>query len=224
MAERYLHRTYRSRMTRGRLHAFEVAIGESVEWLTAISTRVLVGRVLSVKPIDPAATGKNADLQLLTVAVTDTLRGASPGARACVAVRQGGLRDAPVLRQQGTELVLFLQESIQTTSFEGRVCNLWPVRGGDALPAIVPLAAPGKRLLGAARFEVLGTRAAAIAAIRAAAKGLPAPRAGLAKEPPRHFLEVPPGTPVYQALYGGSAVYLMVPRELFPKARPRLGR
>jgi hypothetical protein len=140
-----------------------------------------------------------------------------------VAVRQGGLRDAATLRRQGIELIFFLGETVQATSFEGRVCNLWPLRGGDALPAIVRLDQPGQRLLAAGGFKVLGTRADVVAAVRTAARGLPAPRAGQAA-PEQRFLEVPFNTAVHRALYSGSACYLIVPAALFPRARPRLGR
>jgi len=201
----------------------EIAIGESLEWLTASATRVLTGRIVAQRDVDPRATGKNADLQLLTVQVTGTLRGPASGPKVCVAVRQGGLKDAATLRQQGVELILFLGETVQATSFEGRVCNLWPLRGGDALPAIVRLDQPGKRLLAAGGFKVLGQRAAIVAAVQTAARGLPAPKAGQAA-PPQRFLEVPPGTEVYRVLYGGSTCYLIVPAALFPQARPKLGR
>lgn len=216
----------------------EIAIGESVEWLTASAKWVLVGRITSVRDVDPRGQGKNADLQLLAVQVTGVLKGPLALGKVCVAVRQSGLKDAQVLRQKRTELVFFLGQTVQATSFEGLTCNLWPLRGGDALPAILPLDSPGKRLLSASSWKVLRRRADVLQAVRDTARRLASTRAGagagaaksgstgLGVTMPlaKHYLEVPFSSEVHQVLYGGSACYLIVPQSLFPKARPRLGR
>ncbi|HEY3354204.1 MAG TPA: hypothetical protein VGQ83_13205, partial [Polyangia bacterium] len=142
-----------------------------------------------------------------------------------------GLRDVDpkrfeAHRQQGAELLFFLERTVQATSFEGRVCHHWPLRGGDALPFVVPLAAPGTKLLSAATFKVLKERREILAACRDTVRKLAAAAASSSppKAPKHYFLEVPPDSEAYKVLYGGSACYLYVPDVLFPRARPSLSR
>jgi hypothetical protein len=202
----------------------EVALADSVEWLGADAARVVVGRIVSFKAADPSAQGKNQGLALATVRVAETLKGAGAADALCVGLRHVDERRFESYRKGATDLVFFLGTSIQATSFEGRVCNHWPLRGGDALPAIVPLDAPGTRLLSATTFKVLRQRGEALAATRDALRRLAAAAGSPPKPAKRAFLEVPIDSEVYKLLYSGSACYLHVPDLIFPKARPRLGR
>jgi hypothetical protein len=155
--------------------------------------------------------------------VAETVKGAGAGDALCVGLRDVDEQRFEAWRQGGTDLVLFLTASIQATSFEGRVCNHWPLSGGDALPFVVPLDKPGNRVLSASTFTVLKQRAESLAASRDAVRRLAA-----AGSPPkaakRYFLEVPFGSEAHKVLYGGSACYLYVPDLIFPKAKDRLGR
>jgi hypothetical protein len=202
----------------------EVAIGESLEWLAASADRVVVGRIVSLKGADPGAQGKNRGLALATVRVAQTLKGGAPADALCVGLRDVDEGRFAAHRKDGTDLVFFLGSSIQATSFEGRVCNHWPLRGGDAVPFVVPLDKPGTRLLGATSFTVLKHRGEILAATRDALRRLAAAAGSPPKAARRVFLEVPFDTEVHKVLYSGSTCYLHVPDLLFPKARPKLGR
>ena len=203
----------------------EVNVGDSVEWLSTAAARVVVGKVVSLRAAVPGAEGKNRGLTLLTVQVAETIRGAPAAERLCVGVRDVAVPEYEQHRRDGTELLFFLGTSIQATSFEGRVCNHWPLRGGDARPYVVPLARPGTRMLAAGTFKVLKQRAEILALSRDTVRRLTAAARNPKAKPPRRFLvEVPPDSEVYKVLYSGSACYLHVPDVLFPTAKEKLGR
>jgi hypothetical protein len=207
-----------------RLARAEIALAESIEWLAASADRVVVGRIVSFKGADPGAQGKNRGLALATVRVAETLKGAGDKDALCVGLRDVDERRADGWRKDGTDLIFFLGTSIQATSFERRVCNHWPLRGGDALPFVVPLEKPGNRLLGATTFKVLKQRGAILAAARDALRRLAAAAGSPPRAAKRYFLEVPFESEVHKVLYSGSACYLYVPDLIFPKAKPKLGR
>lgn len=207
----------------------EIAIEDSLEWLCAQAQRVVTGRVKAVQAVDPSragpdaagaqkAPGKSRDLVLFLVQVSQTLKGAPLPAEVCIGsrtLRADGLQQQAA---QGVELIFFLDETAQATSYQGRVCNLWPLRTSDGVAALIPLAAPGRRALQASTFQVLGDRAAIVSACQKTVARL-AQRPGPLEQ---GLLEVPFGTPVHGALYGGSACYLNVPRALFPAAKASL--
>lgn len=208
----------------------EIALANSLEWLCAAADRVLLGRITSVQAVDPAmngaagkgrpAQGKDEGLVLYTVQVSQTLKGADPQATRCVGQRGVPAAELARLAAAGAPLLFFLTETIQATSYQGRTCNLWPLAAGDDRPALIPLAAPGKRLLRASDFQVQAGGEPLLAAVRQTLARLP-PRKPL-EEPARGLLAVPFSSPVHAALYGGSTVYLYVPRALFPQARESL--
>lgn len=166
-----------------------------------------------------AAAGKSDGLVLFTVQATATLKG-KPQPAYCVGLREQPSAPLKQAADKGAEVLLLLSETVQATSYQGLTCNLWPLRDPNYGPWMVPLDDPGRRLLGAASLQVLRDRGAILGACQQALARLPQEqRAAAAPEGERALLEAPPGTPVYQALYGGSAVYLQVPRRLFPRAR-----
>lgn len=199
----------------------EIAIEDSIEWLCARADRVLVGRVTSLQPATATA-GKSRGLALLAVQPSATLKG-PPAPAVCVGVRDEPSAPLERAAAQGTELLFFLSETVQATSYKGLTCNLWPLRDSNAGAWVVPLASPGRRLLSAASAQVLKERGAILTACQQALVRLPPEQRAVAAPESEHaLLEVRPGTPVYEVLYGGSACYLGVPRRLFPAARPSL--
>lgn len=200
----------------------EINLTESLELLVAQSDWILTGRISKLAPVDAAARGKSAGLSLFLLEPSETIK--RPGREAARAAVCVGVRDVdPALletyQKQRTELILFLSQSVQATTFEKTVCDLWPLREqGTSLPYLVPVSSPGNRLLSASTFKVLKDRASIVAACSAVLKRLPATdKRGALPKPV--WLEVPFDSEVHQVLYSGSACYLYVPDGLFPQAR-----
>lgn len=201
----------------------EINIGESIEWLTAKADRVVAGKITKVIVPSPAA-GKNADLLQFTLQAAQTLKGDVPQPSYCISVRNMTADKLALLTRNGTEVLLFLEQTPQATSVEGLTCNLWPLRAeGDYVPYIVPLTDPKGMMLSATTLKVLKDKASILSACRDAQQRLVAAgRATGAAKPRRTMLELPSSSEVYERLYSGSSTYLYVPGELFPAAKPSL--
>jgi hypothetical protein len=199
----------------------EINVAPSVEWLSAEAARIVVGKIVSLSPARPDAAGKLTALSLATVEVTETLKGRHEP-KLCVGLRHLDPRQLERQRAARVELLLFLGQSVQATSYEKRVCNHWPLRDG-AGPLLVPIGSPGSKLLSAGSFKVLRQRVEILAACKETLRRLAARKAPPAL-PRKHLLEVPFQSEAHKVLYSGSSCYLEVPDLLFPKARPSLGK
>jgi hypothetical protein len=194
----------------------KINIANSLEWHCARAEIIVRGRVTRIR--DRSGGGKSRDLISMTFKVSEALKGAKGQQVLYISARQ---RDFAAFKRlvEKVDLLLFLRRTQQGYNLDGQSYHLWPVRdqGGEQL--LVNLAAPGKTMLSAARFKVLDKARPILAACRAALRKLGSKRSG---GPQRRFLDVPPKTSVFRALYQGSACYLVVPARLFSKARKKL--
>lgn len=201
----------------------EINIGESIEWLVAKADRVVAGKLAKVITPSPAA-GKSADLLHFTLQATQTLKGDASLPTYCISVRNMTADKLALLARDGTEVLLFLEQTPQATSVAGLTCNLWPLQvEGNYAPYIVPLSDPKGLMLSATTLKVLKDKASILSACRDAQQRLVAAgrTAGDAK-PRKTLLKLPSSSEVYERLYSGSSTYLYVPAELFPAAKPSL--
>lgn len=181
----------------------EINMADSIEWTTADSDRVVLGKVAKVDSrTDPAGTWYVA-----TLTVAETLKG--PAARTIEIVVRGGSGDnhPATWKRTGEDVLLFLVASPRRAAQDG---------GTDAPTRyrVAPFALHhGRQGDDAYRVDhgavayaldhaVLRTRAELVAKVRAAAGS----RATSAFQ-----LDLPLDSPAGRALYGGSAVFLYVP-------------
>jgi len=204
----------------------EINFHDSVEWLCARSVIVARGTLTAVSPEVPSGgEGKSRDLVSLTFAPAQVFRGGQSTARPLAPIhfsmRVPETRRLMAWMRDRTELVVFLRETIQSYRRDGINYSLWPVREtGSQEQVLVALAKPHVHLLSAGDMD----HADAAAKLDAACKRVvAAPPEGRLTEPPGpHFLEVPPDSPAYGALYSGSSCYLYVPIGVFKGAKPSL--
>lgn len=204
----------------------EINLHDSVEWLCARSVIVARGTLTAVSPEDPSGgEGKSRDLVSLTFAPTQLFRGVQ-SATTPLAPIHFSMRVPETVRLRAwmrdhTELVVFLRETIQSYRRDGKNYSLWPVREtGSQEQMLVALASPHVHLLSAGELDHATSPARLEAACKRAADVTPEGRTTEPAGP--HFLEVPPESPAYGALYSGSTCYLYVPVGVFKRARPTL--
>lgn len=205
----------------------EINMSESLELLVTKADWIVAGRITKLSPADPAARGKNSDLTLVIVQPTETVKAPTreaPRPAVCIGVRGFAAATLAEYQKQGTELLFFLEQTIQATSYEKVLCDLWPIRNqGSSQPYIVSLSNPGKQLLSATTFKVLKDRATILAACKDTMKRFPWPDKRKPDDGPQAvFLELPFESEAFQALYSGSACFLYVPEGMFPKAKRTL--
>ena len=206
----------------------ETHIHDSVEWLCARAEIVSFGRLVAVDPVVPSqAHGKSRHLVSLELRPTTVVKGRAPAAAAAplhFSVRVPDTARLVKWKAAGTELVVFLDRTIQAYSKGGRNYDLWPLREtGSQVQLLVDPAQPHAALLLAEGMKRATTPAhvvAACARAAAVASSTPAPVPGA--RAPSHLLEVPPGTEAFEVLHQGSSCELRVPPGAFPKARPKL--
>lgn len=204
----------------------EIAMVDSVEWLTADASEVLLGKIVSHRAASRVATGKDRDLTLLTVEVTVAVSTkaddkVSVGERICVALRDAREPELVRLQVGPGELLFFLGATVEATAFEGRECRRWPLRDAGGEPAVFRLDASKGKLLSAMELRALGPRDEILAAVRTTRRRLDAlaPARGPAPVPKRYLLQIPARSELETLMATHSVSYLYVPDLLFPTAR-----
>lgn len=178
----------------------EINMADSVEWSTADSAQVVIGRVAS---FTKRAGQGSVVWYRATLTVTETLKG-KPSKTVDFVVRHLSGDSPETWKVKGSEVVLFLIEPSRRKQIDGPEADtdydkapfaLRREPWGDAFVVI------GSGKVYTASFDVLDKRAAIVAAIKAAAATTPANSLRL---------EVPFDSPAHRSLYGGSSVYLTV--------------
>lgn len=176
----------------------EINMADSIEWMTADSDRVVVGRVATLTETPGWAN--------VTFAITETLKGP--------VTKQVNLmvRQAPAWKADNRERMLFLvtakRRAIRDTECrEGASCTSEYLQAPFALRSGRWGEGDALKLDGSAQaftitHDVIGKRAELIAAVKAAAGS---------KATSAFQVDLPFDSPAGRALYGGSAVFLYVP-------------
>ena len=112
-----------------------------------------------------------------------------------------------LLTRDGTEVLLFLEQTPQATSVAGQTCNLWPLQvEGNFVPYLVPLSDAKGMMLSATTLKVLKDQTSLLSAGRDAQQHLVAAgRTTGDARPRRTLLALPSSSEVYERLYSGSA-------------------
>jgi len=119
------------------------------------------------------------------------------------------------LRDDKTELVVFLRRTEQAFSYEGKMMDTWPLRNAAGGHWAVPLSSPDVPLISAASGAVI-TDVATLSAVCATSMrplGVPSYPA-----PPKAYLPVSPEAPLVKGLGKGAPKHLIVPAAAFPSA------
>ena len=182
----------------------EIIGGESLEWIVADSDLIVRGRITDVQT---KKAGGQVVWETATVQVEETIKGPKSNL-ATFAVRHFGSGEAPsVWKQENVELLLFLVGSKRYVP-DDRLYELTDLalRKRWGIPSFVRLNDKPKKGLFTINFKVLKKRDDILHAVRKATnalKKLPKPK--------EHQVDVPFSSPVFQTLWGGSSVYLVVP-------------
>ena len=187
-------------------------LAESVEWLCARADMVVVGRIVSA--VDLQGGGKSKGL------MSFDLRGKTLGRAAVEGTFGIAVRDVPLerlhrLRDDKTELVVFLRRTVQGFSYEGKMMDTWPLRNAAGGHWAVPLSSPDVPLISAGRGTVIADAAALKAVCSASMRPMGVPSY---PAPPKAYLSVAPDAPLVKALGKGAPKHLIVPAAAFPSA------
>jgi hypothetical protein len=177
--------------------AAEINMADSIEWITVDSDLVVRGTVTAVaKRKGPG----DVVWYSATVTVAETLKG--PKRRTVTfAVRHLYGATPADWRAKKREMLLFLVDSKRRGGDDKDYAKApWALRPHDG--AALVLSGPTPDRAYSSSFDVLDTRAAILAAVRAGATST-ATRS--------HRLDVPSDAPAFHALWGGSAVWMTVP-------------
>lgn len=184
----------------------EINVVDSVEWMTADSDLVVRGAVQRIHQ----HTRRGRRLYTVTLRVMEVLKPTTRRARSRRTVRfaVGSWLGKSLVawKKSGAELLVFLARSeagVRTPPFALR-------RSRGTVQSVVRLSGPKPHRLYTMGFQVLARRADLLRAVGAAARTVRATRS--------HRVDVPGSSPAYRALWGGSAVWMYVPRG------PRLQR
>jgi len=175
--------------------AAEIAVADSIEWMTADAALVVRGPVVAVA----AHEGPGAVVWYdITVSVNETLKGKA-GRRVTFAVRDLSTATADAWRATREDRLWFLVGSARRVADDpGYRRAPYALRRGDG----ATLRLDGSDRAYTARFTVLSTRDALLAAVRTAATS-PATAS--------QRVDAPYDSAAFQALYGGSSVWIIVP-------------
>jgi hypothetical protein len=134
----------------------------------------------------------------VTVEVAEVLKGKAAKTLRFTVVHSGAGDTPAKWKADGVELILFLEEDAGTLSLRSGTFGWWD--------SAVRLDGKPERGVFTADLRRLTKAKDVLRAARNALAELP-----MQETPKRHLIDVPPGTDVSDALYGGSAVYLVVP-------------
>jgi hypothetical protein len=175
----------------------EINMADSIEWVAADSDLVVRGKVTAVAKRKGPGDVVWYDV---TVGVAETLKGA-PRRSVTFAVRHLYGATPAEWKAKRRELLLFLVDSKRRLGDDKDYARApFALRPHDGAALALDGAAPDRAY--SSSFAVLDRRADILAAARAGATST-APRS--------HRLDVPYDAPAFQALWGGSAVWMTVP-------------
>jgi hypothetical protein len=170
----------------------EINSADTLEWISADATVIAVGKV------EKAAKrgGNQLDYYDLTVRVTEGIKG-GPGPTITF-VMWG---DDKTVALKGREVLVFLVAGKRYANHHKPFANeKWVPRTGGNTTGVYDLAKPARAFT--ASFGVIDKRAELLAAVRVAAKST-------ATKAQR--VDAPYDSPAFQALYGGSTVWMFLP-------------
>ena len=186
------------------VHA-ELMVGESLEWIVADSDLIVRGKIAKVEPFNDE---QQTAWEEATVQVNETIKGTTTEPLTFL-VRCVGITEKPSQWQrEGVELLLFLVKSKRYDSLDpdyGKTDFALRLWGADC--SFIPLNNNPQAGLFTMDFNVIKERDDILKAVRSAALYRPADR------PTEHRVEVPFESEVYQTLYSGSGVQLVVPAD-----------
>jgi hypothetical protein len=183
----------------------EINMAESIEWLTADSDRVVVGKVAKLDTRTETAAGSTTIWFYTTIAVSQTLKGAPARTVDLVVRHVFGDNHPGHWKQKGREVLLFLvpsrvratQDGDHKAQYDDAPFALRAGRQGNDAYALDGSARTYTRT-----FAVLSKREPLLAAVKAAASS---------KATRSLAIEVPLDSAAGRALWGGSSVLLDVP-------------
>jgi signal peptidase I len=188
------------------VHA-EIVVAESMEWVLATSDRVVVAKVVKV---DTVLDQEKKECQLVTVAITKTLKGENADRVTFLLRPYIHHGYAKQWMDEGIPIIFYLiKNDGKRVAVPAEKCA-WLLRDNGNGPDAVLLGKSKHHFTGCIpvltrQFEVLTETAAILKFVEKSAKlqakGTPQP----------HTLEVPSDTAVYKKLWSRSAVYLIVP-------------
>jgi hypothetical protein len=185
----------------------ETAFGESIEWVLIDSDWAFSGKVVKVETVMGEDRGR---YEAATVEVAKTFKG-TPADRATFLLRNYNGPAAKGWMDDGVPLMFFLVKRDRAKETKGLPGGFdWLLRDDGNSHSAVLLGKTNRTFPLTVRaltrdFNVLTDPDAILERLDKAA------RSPGAKDVRGHTLEVPGGTPVFKALYGGSAVMLTVP-------------
>ena len=177
----------------------EINFGESIEWVTADSDRVIVGKVVKVETV--------AGHEVATVEVTKTLRGKhEPKATFVLRSYHGGV--AKDWLDAGVPMLFFLRTREHTKDADKLPKGYdWVLRDDGNYPSVVALDKAGRGMdVFTREFGMLTDKAAILKHIEAYAKSIPADW----KKQSIQF-HAPGDSAVFEKLWAGSAVVFTLP-------------
>lgn len=180
-----------------RAHA-EINRAESIEWATADADLVIRG---SVESSTPCAAPMAAGWFDVTFNVAETIKGKA-SKRITVRLQHVGGEQPDEWQAKKRNLLLFAVKASRRANDKDYNKATWALRAGLGDSAVFVLDEKQVTRAFARDFTVLETRDAILAAVRAAAPS---------KANKSQQLDVPSESPAFQALWGGSAVWLYVP-------------
>jgi hypothetical protein len=181
-----------------RLASAEINMADTIEWVTADSDAVVVGKVGDVRMHRAAGEVAWFDASLT---VSETIKGPTRKSLPLTVRLLTGDAPAPAWLARGTELLVFAVDTKRLVNEDKEYLNqpFAPRHGGNE-PDVYALAAPRHTFTTA--FDVLAKRDALLAAVRAAA-------GSTAKQSYR--IDAPLDSPAGKELWSGSSVWLYVP-------------
>lgn len=188
------------------VHA-EVMGGESIDWIVADSDLIIRGTLTTVE----TKRGKGQVVwETATVKVNETLKGEKVK-HATFVVRHFGFEDvASALKERKTELLFFLVGSGRYLSDDrGYGVTDLALRKRWGVPSFVRLNDKPAKDVFTTGFRVLKKRDDVLTSVRNAVKAQ-----AMHDKPKEHRVDVPFSTEVFQSLYAGSSVYLVVPADV----------
>jgi len=171
---------------------------ESIEWLCCCADLIAVGRIVSAA--DHSGGGKNR--QLFSFQLDGHRLGHDGPGRFDVALRDVSLESLNQLEESGTELIVFLRQTAQAFSLNGRWIDSWPLRPQAGGHWVVPL--ESSVFVSARSLQTLQGEAALA---RACVLGDGPP------EQTKAYLPVPEDAPLIQALGARAPTRLIVPAD-----------
>lgn len=191
----------------------ELMVGESLEWIVADSDLIVKGTIVKVESFNDE---QQTAWEEATVQVNETIKG-TPANALTFLVRCVGITEKPSKwHQEGVELLLFLVESGRYESLDpdyGKADSALRLWGADS--SFIRLNNEPQAGLFTMDFNVVKERNDILKAVHSAALYRPANR------PLEHRVEVPFDSEVYQTLYSGSGVQLVVPADERLETRAR---